>query len=147
MTLPNHRHERFAQALAKGHTATEAYRLAGYKGDRTAASRLSTKVNIADRVSELQGKAAKRVEVTVETLAAELEEARQRAIANDQPSAAVSATMGKAKLFGLLVEKRHVTGAIGTYDLTRVSDDDLARLEEILGPLADAGGDQGGEEA
>lgn len=38
------------------------------------------------------------------------------------------------------------TGAVGTYDLTRVSDADLDRLETILGPLADAGGDQGGEE-
>lgn len=38
------------------------------------------------------------------------------------------------------------SGAVGTYDLTKVSNDDLARLEAILGPLADAGGDQGGEE-
>lgn len=38
------------------------------------------------------------------------------------------------------------SGTVGTYDLTKVSNDDLARLEAILGPLADAGGDQGGEE-
>lgn len=36
-------------------------------------------------------------------------------------------------------------GAIGTYDLTKVSDEELDRLEAILGPLALAGGDQGGE--
>jgi hypothetical protein len=36
-------------------------------------------------------------------------------------------------------------GSIGTYDLSKLSDDQIDRLEEILGPLADAGGDQGGE--
>ncbi|NLS08035.1 hypothetical protein HGP14_33060 [Rhizobium sp. P32RR-XVIII] len=48
--LKNARHEKFAQALAKGMTATDAYSEAGYKGDRTAAaSRLSTNVNINRR--------------------------------------------------------------------------------------------------
>lgn len=51
-TLKNARHEIFAQALARGATATDAYSQAGYKGDRTAASRLSTNVNIARRVDE-----------------------------------------------------------------------------------------------
>lgn len=40
--LKNQRHESFAQALAKGMTASDAYTAAGYKGDRTAASRLFT---------------------------------------------------------------------------------------------------------
>ena len=39
----------------------------------------------------------------------------------------------------------HHTGAVGSYDLSKVSDDDLARLENILGPVADARGDQSGE--
>jgi hypothetical protein len=37
------------------------------------------------------------------------------------------------------------SGSIGTYDLTKLSEDELDRLESILGPLALAGGDQGGE--
>lgn len=41
---------------------------------------------------------------------------------------------------------RH-SGTIGTYDLTKVSDEQLDQLEAILGPLADVGGDQGGEDA
>ena len=36
-------------------------------------------------------------------------------------------------------------GPIQTVDLTKLSDDELARLEDILGPVAVAGGDQGGE--
>lgn len=35
------------------------------------------------------------------------------------------------------------SGAVGSYDLSKLSDDELDRLEQILGPLADDGGDQG----
>lgn len=74
--LKNARHEAFAQALAKGMTATDAYAAAGYKGDRTAASRLSTNVNIKQRVSEITGRVNERVidklAITKERVAAEL---------------------------------------------------------------------------
>lgn len=143
--LKNACHEKFAQALAKGMNATEAYATAGYKGDRTAASRLSTNVNVAQRVAELQGRAAKKAEVTLESLLTELEEARVIALAEKQSSAAVSATMGKAKLTGLLIEKREHTGRNGgpiqTVDLTKLSGDELAQLEHIFGPLAGSGDD------
>lgn len=52
-------------------------------------------------------------EVTLESLLAELEEARSLAMTEKQSSAAVSATMGKAKLTGLLVEKlEHTATAV-----------------------------------
>jgi hypothetical protein len=50
----------------------------------------------------------------VDSLTAELEEARSVAMAEKQASAAVSATMGKAKLHGLVVDKQ---------EQKRVSDD------------------------
>jgi hypothetical protein len=143
--LPNQRHEAFAQALAKGKTADDAYALAGYRPHRGNASTLRTNQSILDRLAELQERGAKRVEVTVESLSAELDEARALALTSGQISAAVSATMGKAKLHGKLVERKHVTGTIGTYDLTKLDDDALDKLESILGPLADLGGDPGGE--
>lgn len=37
------------------------------------------------------------------------------------------------------------SGSVGTYDLSKMSDDELDKLESILGPLALAGGDTGGE--
>ena len=40
-------------------------------------------------------------------------------------------------------EYKH-SGALGTYDMTKVSDADLARLESILAPVADTGSDPGG---
>ena len=143
--LPNPRHEAFAQALAKGKSADEAYALAGFKPNRGNATRLKANESIRARVAELQERGAKRVEVTVESLSAELDEARTKALESGQISAAVSATMGKAKLHGKLVERKHHTGSIGTYDLSKVTDEQLDHLESILGPLADIGGDQGGE--
>lgn len=142
--LKNVRHERFAQELAKGKTATEAYTAAGYKGDRTAASRLSTNVNVAARVKELQSKTVKKVEITVQSLADELEEARAIALKEGQTSAAVSATMGKAKLFGLGVENKRVSGTFQVVNLTheqigKLSADERAALASALPVLEKLG--------
>lgn len=51
--LANPRHERFAQELAKGSTADEAYKLAGYAGNRGNATTLKHKQSIQSRVTEL----------------------------------------------------------------------------------------------
>lgn len=64
--LENSRHEKFAQGLAQGMSAAEAYKAAGYNGDRTAASRLSTNVNVQARVVELTERAAASVQITKE---------------------------------------------------------------------------------
>lgn len=72
MTLTNARHEAFAQGLAKGLSASEAYVAAGYKESRSAASRLSTNVNIEARVAELVGKGAAKAETTVARVLQEL---------------------------------------------------------------------------
>lgn len=55
---------------------------------------------IAARLDDLRAEAAKRNEVTVDSLMAELEEARQLALQMANPAAMVSATMGKAKITG-----------------------------------------------
>jgi phage terminase small subunit len=51
--LTNPKHERFSQELAKGKTAEEAHRVAGYKASRSGASQLKHQVNISNRVAEL----------------------------------------------------------------------------------------------
>lgn len=114
--LENQRHERFAQELAKGKSATEAYTEAGYRGDRTAASRLSSNVNVQTRLSELQATAAEKVVVTVEDIARQLDEDRKFARDTGAAAAAVSATMGKAKVLGLIVEKSENVNL--NYDVT-----------------------------
>lgn len=61
--LKNQRHELFAQGIAAGKTADEAYAAAGYKPNRGNASTLKADQNISRRVTELLTKAAARVEI------------------------------------------------------------------------------------
>lgn len=63
--LENQRHEAFAQALAKGKTADEAYILAGYKANRGNAATLKANQSIQARVAELAKKGAHLAEITV----------------------------------------------------------------------------------
>lgn len=136
----------FVHEYLKDQNCTKAAIRAGYSEStaRQQGSRLLTDPRVLAAVRAGQQKAAKKAEVTVDSLMAELEQARQLALKEKQASAAVTATMGKGKLAGLLVEKHKHSGAIGTYNLKDLSDDDLDRLEQILGPLADAGGNPGG---
>jgi hypothetical protein len=92
------------------------------------------------RLEELQAAAAARHETTIDSLTTELEAAREMAMNNGQPSAAVSATMGKAKLHGFLVDQ--VRADIKDHrDPHELSDAELmARIKELEDSLAfDAG--------
>ena len=55
------------------------------------------------------------IEYNRDTLLSELEEARQLALRLRQASAAVAATMGKAKILGLIIDRREV-GDAGAFD-------------------------------
>ncbi len=79
--LKNTKHEKFAQALAKGSSADAAYQMAGYKANRGNAATLKANQNITDRVSEIVGKAADRAQITVDRL---VEEMGKLALANAQ---------------------------------------------------------------
>lgn len=103
--LKNTKHEAFAQHVAKGHSATDAYEKAGFAGHRSSASRLLTKANISARIKELQAKAAERAIVTIEDIARQLDEDREFARQCGSASASVAATMGKAKVLGLVTDK------------------------------------------
>lgn len=122
--LSNPRHERFAQELAKGKTADEAYVEAGYQENRHNASRLKTNETIANRISEIQARAASRVEVTRASLIAEAEEVRVAAMVAGQLSAAIAAIKEKGVLSGDRVEKRENRNT-GADDMT---DGELAAI-------------------
>ena len=70
--LTNARHETFAQALAGGKTASQAYVLAGYKPNDGNAARLRSNDRVTARVAEILGKAAARVEVSIADIMDEL---------------------------------------------------------------------------
>lgn len=70
--LSNAKHEAFAQALAKGLSADEAYQEAGFKPNRGNASRLKANESVSARVSELLDKSGARAEVTIARVLQEL---------------------------------------------------------------------------
>ena len=104
MVLKNARHERFAQAVASGKPADEAYKAAGYKPDRAHASRLAANGNIR-RVAELQDAAAAEVQITLQSLIEEAADIQKRATKAGQYSAAIAALVAKAKLAGRWMER------------------------------------------
>lgn len=109
--LSNAKHERFVQLLAKGRTQEEAYREAGYRGDRTSASRLATKDNIQARLAEINEHIALRVEVSLASITEDLARiATQAEALKDSAgySVARAAKMDIAKLHGLVIDKAKV---------------------------------------
>jgi hypothetical protein len=112
--LTNPRHELFAQELAKGKSANEAYTVAGYRQCRQNAARLMSNDDIRARLAELQAITAKSTAITVESICRELDEANAVAKERGQASAMVSASALRAKLAGLLIEKVEV-GNVGDF--------------------------------
>ena len=77
--LKNPKHERFAQELAKGKTATEAMAAVGYADPRNS-TRLTNNDEIRRRIDELMTKGAQRAEVTIESLIREAAEIHRAAV-------------------------------------------------------------------
>ena len=73
--LKNSRHERFAQEVAKGKSADDAYTLCGNKPHRGNASRMRTKESVRRRIEELQAKGAEKAGVTIERIITEMAKA------------------------------------------------------------------------
>jgi hypothetical protein len=135
--LQNPRHEAFAQALARGMSASAAYKEVGYRGTRHNAATLARKKHIKTRVAELQEEqlaihqqataaAAADAKVTIEGLIAEAEAARIKAMSERGGAAsAVSALIAKSKLAGLWRERvdQHNTGNVGVTVVFDDSDD------------------------
>lgn len=130
--LDHPRWEIFAQERAKGKTEVQAYELAGFSPDDGNASRLADRPEVKARIQELTGKAAERAEVTIASLLAELDEARDLAKEVKQPAALVAATREKAVLSGNRVEKKEV-GAPGEFDDIGKLRDSIARDLKKLG--------------
>ena len=104
--------ERFCQVYIETGNASEAYRQS-YNAEKMRPDTVNNKAygllqkgDIRARLDELRAEHKKRHEITVDTLVAELAEARKLAFETDKAAAAVSATMGKAKLLGLVVDKQ-----------------------------------------
>ena len=113
--------EKFCMVYVETGNASEAYRQAyNCENMKEATINRNAKMMIDDnkistRVKELKSGHTKRHELTIDDLVKQLEEARQVALTleNPQCSAAISATMGTAKLLGLVTDKQELTGKDG----------------------------------
>jgi phage terminase small subunit len=119
MTGLTPKQEKFCQKYIELGCATKAY-FASYDAQGSKpitanrkAKELLDNGKIAARVRELQAIHRKRHEVTVDSITAELDESRTLATSDKQHSAAITASLGKAKLHGLIVEKNEHTGRAG----------------------------------
>ncbi|RZZ90607.1 terminase small subunit [Pseudoxanthomonas winnipegensis] len=138
--------QRFVTEYQKDSNGRQAAIRAGYApgSAEVQASRLLRNAHVRSEVNKGQARAAKRAEMTLDGHLADLRKLRDAATKKGQFSAAIAAEVARGKASGIHVEHHRHTGAIGTYDLSKLSDDELDRLETILGPLADAGGDPSG---
>ena len=110
------RHEKFLRNyLSCDFNAAEAYRRVyprhKPKIAKVSASRLLSSVNLQRRLREIQEAIIKRSDITVDRILTEYEDARQLAIAQEKPEAMLNASEKKAKLVGLLVDRREVGNA------------------------------------
>lgn len=139
-TLDNNKHELFAQKWHETNNKSEAYRyshpISKKWTDKTIhnrASELSKVSEVLGRFKELQGEVAENHGVTIAILLEELNEARQAALTAETPqsSAAVTATMSKAKLLGLEVQKVDHTSSDGSMSPTGKSLDDFYKDADV----------------
>lgn len=109
--------EHFARLFVETGNASEAYRQA-YNAENmkpetitNEAYKLLQDPDITAMIDGLKAEHRARHAVTVDDVIAELEQARQKALnaPTPQSGAAVSASMGKAKILGLIVDKAEIT--------------------------------------
>jgi hypothetical protein len=134
--LKNSRRERFAQLLASGATATDAYEQAGYKRSHSNGPALAKTEEIRARVAQISAErwkheqatatvVAKRTAITRQSLVERLEATRKAADDAGQYSAAVAATKEIAVLLGIRIE-RSERGGPGEFEWV-----DRLNLEEL----------------
>ena len=115
---------KFTREYAKDGNGTRAAIRAGYSPNsaQMQSSRLLSKDMVGTSVAKFQENHRLKTEVTIESLAAELEHDRERARQLDQTSVAVLATMHIAKLHGLEINKNENNG-LTKIEIIRYSDD------------------------
>ena len=85
--------------------------------------------HVQAKIRQLQEGEQKKYEITFERVARDLQEIRDRAVEEGKYSAAVQAELGRAKLAGLMVEKKEIKhGRIDQMDRDEVE----ARLMKLI---------------
>lgn len=132
--LKNHKHEWFAQALAKGKSQAEAYSDAGYTPSEPNASRLTRNDKVQARIVEIQERSIVRTEITLAALIQEAGEIQEAAKADKQYSAATAALTAKAKLAGLWVDRAETENVNTNYVVSGDPVEDVTKWEAEHSP-------------
>ena len=121
MLTPKKRAFILEYAISKN--ATQAAIKAGYSAAtaKSAGSRLLTDVDVLEAINSAIEKHAETCGITIETITKMLLEDRIFAVQCDSPSAAVAASLGLAKLHGLVIDKSQLSGAVGGYQAVPVA--------------------------
>ena len=134
----NPKQQRFAEEYVVDHNATQAAKRAGYS-PKTAYSqgqRLLKHVEVQTAIAAGEARLRRKTEVSISSLSEDMRENRDLALENKQAAAAQQASMGIAKLHGLLVDRSEVKT---TNDMTLA--EVRARIKQIEAELAEAGDD------
>jgi len=103
----NPKRQAFVREYAVSRNGLQSAIRAGYS-EKTAgqiANNLLKIIEVKEALAELEAQHADKCGVTIENLTAEIEKDREQARQLGQPSAAISASMGIAKLHGLVVDR------------------------------------------
>jgi hypothetical protein len=135
--LKNARAEHFCQLVRQGIPRYRAYPLAGYKPDNGAPYRLSETVRVKARLAELTKGLAMKTRVTAQTISEQLDEDRAFAQRVEQAGPALNATIAKAKLHGLIVDRKE-SGNPGDFAALSSEEDVVAMVRREFGDDAAA---------
>tara|TARA_R110000824_G_scaffold74218_1_gene188917 strand:- start:14 stop:397 length:384 start_codon:yes stop_codon:yes gene_type:complete len=117
---------KFTREYAKDGNGTQAAIRAGYSPNSAdvEASRLLVNAKVGKAVTKFQENHRLKTEVTIESLAAELEHDRDRARQLDQTATAVTATVQIAKLYGLDINRNiNENNGLTKIEIIRYGDD------------------------
>ncbi|WP_305986472.1 terminase small subunit [Roseibium sp. MMSF_3544] len=120
--LKNSRHEKFAQGVASGLSAIEAYEQAGYKANRQHAHRLATKGDVRERIAEIQASISEKAEWTSAERLNALKEIAERNKVSD-PRVSVSAIAEANKMQGSHAPSKTQTKVEGGDSLSALLED------------------------
>src|SRR5215510_334853 len=129
----NERQRRFAQLVHAGVPPYRAYPSAGYKPHHDSPYQLRENPGVKRYMDGLRKRALARSDVTTEKVLGDLQAAMNLAEDEKQPSSMIQASLGQAKVCGLIVDK-HETRNIEDMDKSQV----IQALREALGDKADA---------
>lgn len=135
--LANIRQERFCQLLKQGIPPYRAYPMAGYSANPGSPYRLHENARVKRRLAEITKGLAMKTRVTVESVTVELDRIAAGAEADKQYGAAKGAVETKARLHGLLIDRKE-SGQPGDFAGLNNAEDVLAMVRKELGDTAAA---------